>query len=394
MQRAPLMSFTRHALAAAALAATVASPALAQGLPPLKVGLMLPATGTYAALGSAIENGFKLHVAEQGGKLGGREIEYFKVDDESDPAKATDNVNKLIKRDNVDVIIGTVHSGVAMAMARAVKESKTLLIVPNAGADVVTGAMCAPNIFRSSFSNWQPGYAMGQVMAAKGHKKAVTITWKYAAGDEMVRGFKEAFEKAGGQIVKELTLPFPNVEFQALLTEIAAARPDAVFSFFAGGGAVKFVKDYAGAGLKKTIPLYGTGFLTDGTLEAQGADADGVMTTLHYADALNTPRDKAFRLAYAKTYKLQPDVYAVQGYDAAQMLGVGLAAVGGDVSRKGDFAAALRRARIDSPRGAFTLSAAHNPVQDIYLRQVSGKENKVVGVAVKALSDPARGCKM
>jgi branched-chain amino acid transport system substrate-binding protein len=118
------------------------------------------------------------------------------------------------------------------------------------------------------------------------------------------------------------------------------------------------------------------------------------MTTLHYADALNTPRDKAFRLAYAKTYKLQPDVYAVQGYDAAQMLGVGLAAVGGDVSRKGDFAAALRRARIDSPRGAFTLSAAHNPVQDIYLRQVSGKENKVVGVAVKALSDPARGCKM
>lgn len=360
----------------------------------LKVGLMLPYTGTFAQLGVAITNGFKLAVEERGGKLGGREIEYFKVDDESDPAKATDNVNKLIKRDNVDVIIGTVHSGVAMAMARAVKESKTLLIVPNAGADVVTGAMCAPNIFRSSFSNWQPGYAMGQVMAAKGHKKAVTITWKYAAGDEMVRGFKEAFEKAGGQIVKELTLPFPNVEFQALLTEIAAARPDAVFSFFAGGGAVKFVKDYAGAGLKKTIPLYGTGFLTDGTLEAQGADADGVMTTLHYADALNTPRDKAFRLAYAKTYKLQPDVYAVQGYDAAQMLGVGLAAVGGDVSRKGDFAAALRRARIDSPRGAFTLSAAHNPVQDIYLRQVSGKENKVVGVAVKALSDPARGCKM
>jgi len=376
-------------------AATLAAPlACAQSTGKLKVGLMLPATGTFAALGTAIDNGFRLYVAEQGGKLGGREVEYVRVDDESDPAKATDNINKLIKRDNVDVVVGSVHSGVAMAMAKVAKDTGTLLIVPNAGADAVTGPMCAPNIFRSSFSNWQPGYAMGEAMAKKGHRKVVTITWKYAAGDEMVRGFREAFTKAGGAVVKELNLPFPNVEFQALLTDIAATRPDAVFAFFAGGGAVKFVKDYAAAGLKSGIPLYGTGFLTDGTLEAQATDAEGLLTTLHYADSLNTPRDNAFRLAYAKAYKLQPDVYAVQGYDAAQMLAIGLAAVKGDVGKKADFAAALRKARIDSPRGAFTLSASQNPVQDIYLRQVVGKQNQVVGVASAALADPGRGCRM
>lgn len=382
------------AIAALALVAVSTLPAHAQALPKLKVGLMLPYTGTYAALGNAIENGFRLHVAEQGGKLSGREIEFFKVDDESDPSKATDNVNKLIKRDNVDVLIGSVHSGVAMAMAKVAKDTGTFLIVPNAGADAVTGPMCAPNIFRSSFSNWQPGYAMGEVVAKKGHKKVVTITWKYAAGDESVRGFKEAFEKSGGKVVKELNLPFPNVEFQALLTEIAAAKPDAVYTFFAGGGAVKFVKDYAAAGLKKNIPLYGAGFLTDGTLEAQGADAADLLTTLHYADSLGTPRDNAFRLSYAKAYKLQPDVYAVQGYDAAQMLGIGLAAVKGDISKKAAFTAALEKAKIDSPRGPFTLSKSHNPVQDIYLRQVGGKENKLVSIASKALADPGRGCRM
>jgi branched-chain amino acid transport system substrate-binding protein len=379
-------------LAAAALLA--AGFAQAQTPGKLKVGLMLPYTGTFAALGTAIENGFKLYVQEQGGRLGGREIEFVKVDDESDPAKATDNVNKLIKRDNVDVLVGTVHSGVAMAMAKVAKDTGTLLIVPNAGADAVTGPMCAPNIFRSSFSNWQPGYAMGEVVANKGHKKVVTITWKYAAGDESVRGFKEAFEKKGGQVVKELSLPFPNVEFQALLTEIAAAKPDAVYTFFAGGGAVKFVKDYAAAGLKKTIPLYGAGFLTDGTLEAQGADAEGLLTTLHYADALSVPKDKTFRLNYAKEYKLQPDVYAVQGYDAAQMLAAGLAATKGDVTKKDQFADAVRKAKIDSPRGPFTISKSHNPVQDMYLRQVSGKENKMVSVATKSLADPGRGCRM
>jgi branched-chain amino acid transport system substrate-binding protein len=385
-------AFQKTLIAAAAVALSTA--VLAQTQAKLKVGLMLPYTGTYAALGNAIENGFKLYLAEQGGKFNGREVEFVKVDDESDPSKATDNVNKLVKRDNVDVLVGSVHSGVAMAMAKVAKESGTLLIVPNAGADAVTGPMCAPNIFRSSFSNWQPGYAMGDVMAKKGLKKAVTITWKYAAGDETVKGFKEAFEKGGGTVVKELNLPFPNVEFQALLTEIAATKPDAVFTFFAGGGAVKFVKDYAAAGLKKTIPLYGSGFLTDGTLDAQGADADGLFTALHYADSLNTPRDNAFRLAYAKAYKLQPDVYAVQGYDAAQILAVGLKAVNGDLTKKAEFAAAVEKNKIDSPRGAFTMSKAHNPVQDFYLRQVGGKENKMVNVAIKGLADPARGCRM
>lgn len=378
-------------MAAAVLAAPLA---LAQAPAKLKVGLMLPATGTFAALGTAIENGFKLYVDEQGGKLGGREIEYIKVDDESDPSKATDNINKLIKRDNVDVVVGTVHSGVAMAMAKVAKDTGTLLIVPNAGAVAVTGPMCAPNIFRSSFSNWQPGYAMGEAVAKRGHKKVVTITWKYAAGDESVGGFKEAFEKAGGTVVKELAVPFPNVEFQALLTEIAATKPDAVYTFFAGGGAVKFVKDYAAAGLKGSIPLYGAGFLTDGTLEAQGATAEGVVTSLHYADSLNTPKDNAFRLAYASAYKLQPDVYAVQGYDAAQILGAGMAGVKGDVSKKEAFAAAVLKTKINSPRGPFTLSANHNPVQDFYLREVSGKENKVIGIASKGLADPGRGCRM
>ncbi|HKE42721.1 MAG TPA: ABC transporter substrate-binding protein [Casimicrobiaceae bacterium] len=384
------------AVAAILLAASVAlftCPALAQQQK-IKIGLMLPYTGTYAALGVAITNAFKLAVDENGGKLGGREVEYFVVDDESDPAKAPDNANKLVKRDKVDVLIGTVHSGVALAMAKVARDNNTLLIIPNAGAEDITGPLCAPNIFRTSFSNWQPGYAMGKVAADQTKKTAVTFTWKYAAGDESVAGFKEAFEAGGGKVVKEMTLPFPQVEFQSYLTEIAALKPDVVYVFFAGAGAVKFVKDYAAAGLGKTIPLYGPGFLTDGTLDAQGEAAQGLLTTLHYADGLNNPKNKAFRAAYVKTYATEPDVYAVGGYDAAQLLNAGLTAVKGDISKRNELVAAMESTKIDSPRGAMTLSKAHNPVQDMYLRKVEGKENKVVGVAVKALADPARGCKL
>jgi len=360
----------------------------------IKIGLMLPYTGTYAALGSAITNGFKLAVAEHGGKLGGRDLDYFTVDDESDPAKAPENTNKLVQRDKVDVLIGTVHSGVALGMVKVARETGTLLIIPNAGAAAATGELCAPNIFRTSFTNWQTGYPMGKVVVDRGFKNAVTLTWKYAAGEESVGGFGEGLTKAGGKVVKELWVPFPQVEFQALLTQIASLKPDAVYTFFAGAGAVKFVKDYAAAGLKGKIPLFGSGFLTDGVLEAQGEAAQGLETTLHYGDGIDTPRNKSFRDAYSKAYKAEPDVYAVQGYDTGLLLSVGLDAVRGDVNKKNELIAALEKTRIDSPRGTWTLSKAHNPIQDIYLRKVVGTQNKVTGVAYKALEDPARGCNM
>src|SRR5262249_29271407 len=117
-------------LAAISAVGSVPMPAIAQGAP-LKVGMMLPYTGTYAKLGKFIDEGFRLKVEQLGGKLGGRAVEYVQLDDESEPAKGTDNMNRLVGRDKVDVVVGTVHSGVVMAMAKVARDTNTLLIVPN-----------------------------------------------------------------------------------------------------------------------------------------------------------------------------------------------------------------------------------------------------------------------
>ncbi len=360
----------------------------------VRVGLMLPYTGTFGQIGVTIENAFRMALDEKGGKLGGREIEWFKVDDESEPSKGVENAQRLVQRDKVDVLIGTVHSGVQMGIHRVVREAGVLNLIPNAGVHAATRALCAPNVFRTSFSNSQPTMALGKPMVDKGLKKAVWITWKYAAGDEAFEGFKESYTKAGGTIVKELSLPFPNVEFQALLTEIASIKPDAVACFFAGGGAAKFIRDYAAAGLKDRIPLWGSGFLTEGVLDAAGAAAEGVMTTLHYSDSLDTARNKQFRLNYAKGFRMQPDVYAVQGYDAGLLLAQAADAVKGDLGNKKALYGALESQTIDSPRGKWTMSKSHNPVQDMYLRRVENKENKVLGIAAKALADSGAGCRI
>lgn len=389
----PTLSRRGFAAGAAALAAGLARPAIAQG-GALRVGLMLPFSGTFAALGENIAGAFELFLAEKGGKLGGRAVQIVRLDDESDPAKAVQNVNRLVGRDRVDALVGTVHSGVVMAMVQASRERGVPLIIPNAGNVAATRDLCAPTVFRTSFSNWQPAYGIGKALAARGVKRAAWVSWDYAAGHEAGEGFRDGLRSGGAEVVRTLMLPFPETNFQPILAQIPGLGVEAVGSFFAGGGAVQFVRDYASAGLKERVPLVGSGFLTEGTLAAQGAAAEGVRTGLHYGDGLDNPRNTAFRAAFRDKTKREADVYAVQGYDAGQLLAVGLEATKGDASAEKELVAAMEKARIDSPRGPFTLSASHNPVQNIYLREAKGGQNLVVGIAAEALADPGTGCKM
>ena len=389
------MTLSRRALLGAAACSTLLTRGLraATGAR-LKIGLLLPYSGTYAALGHNITDAMKLAATEHGGKLGGREVEWVAVDDESDPAKAPANVNKLIAGEKVDILTGPVHSGVAMAMMQIVRQENVLTIVTNAGAQAVTGTLCAPHVFRTSFSNWQVSYPCADVMLKAGHKRAVLMFWNYSFGQESMAAFKEGYSKGGGSVVKEIAVPFPNTEFQANLSEIAALKPDAVFVFFAGAGAAKFVKDYADAGLQQKVPLYGSGFLTEGVLAAQGAAAEGIKTTLHYADALDNAANRKFRESFKKATGRDADVYAVAGYDTVNALAQALGKVKGDTGASKELIAALEATRLDSPRGPFRFSKAHNPIQDIYLRQVKGGKEAVLGVALKDAEDPATGCKL
>jgi len=292
------------------------------------------------------------------------------------------------------VLIGTVHSGVAMGMAKIARETGVTTLIPNAGVNALTRGLCAKNIFRTSFGNSQVGIATGKAMLDAAIWTAVSFTWKYAAGDESVGGFAESFKAGGGQVIKEITVPFPNVEFQSALAEIASLKPDAVYSFFAGGGAAKYIKDYAAANLKSSIQLWGPGFLTDGVEQAVGAAGDGVKTVLHYADDLDNPENKAFRAAFKAAYNTEADVYAVQGWDTMQLLDFGLKVVSGDVTKKDALHDAMARASFKSPRGPFRLSASHNPIHNFYLRELKGGKNVLVKTAATDLADPMTGCRL
>ena len=177
------------------------------------------------------------------------------------PPRRTDNANKLVKRDKVDVLIGTVHSGVAAGMVKVARDNDTLLLIPNAGVDAATGALCAPNIFRTSFSNWQPGFAMGKVAARAAAQDArSTITWDYAAGEESIGGFKEGFEQGRRQGREGAlpALPASRVPAAADRDRVAQARRASTPSSPAAAPSSSS-RTMPRPACKETIPLVGAG---------------------------------------------------------------------------------------------------------------------------------------
>jgi branched-chain amino acid transport system substrate-binding protein len=381
----------------ASIAACVASMSgyvFANEQAPIKIGMMLPFSGVYAGLGEAARNGLKQALKENQNTISGRPIEFIEMDTEAKPARAPEITSSLVDNQKADFIVGPVHSGVAMGMIKSIKGKDSIMIIPNAGANTVTGAFCQPNVFRTSFSSWQTAYPMGKEAFDMGYKKVVTMSWNYGFGKESLAAFNESFTSSGGEIVKKILVPFPKTEFQSYLTEIASIKPDAVFVFFAGGGAVKFVKDYDAMGLKGKIPLLGSGFLTEGTTKAQGPASEGVITTLHYADSLDNAKNTAFRRQYQEQYGKPADLFSVQGYDAGQLIIDAVTATKGNTADKDALIKQMEQLEIDSPRGAFKFSKAHNPIQNIYLRKVVDGQNTVIKVAQQNLEDPAHGCKL
>jgi branched-chain amino acid transport system substrate-binding protein len=379
-------------LAACALWLTV-STATAETI---KVGLLLPYTGVYAALGEEIETGFRLAIKQSNDT--GHTIDILREDSEAKPPVGLAKARKLVLEDNVNVLAGVVSSGVLAAIRDFVDSSKVPLIVANAGNDEATGASCSKYIVRVSFSNAQVNRPMGQWLFDKGVKKVYTLAPDYAAGRQMIDAFSATFEKAGGEIVGGDYTPFQKTQdFGPYLTKAKAANPDGVFVFYAGGEAISFVKQYDSFGLKTAIPLYGSGFLNSQLyLAAEGDAAMGTTTSLHYVPTLDTPENKAFVEAFKAETKRVPSEYGVQGYDAGRAL---IEALKSGATDRTAIAAALPKVNYTGPRGPLQIDpATNNIVQNIYVYEIvkdgSGALTQKVLDTVKDVKDEPNGCKL
>jgi branched-chain amino acid transport system substrate-binding protein len=360
---------------------------LAASSAPVKVGVLLPYSKVYQQLGEDITSAMVLYFESVGFKAGGRAIVLIREDEEIDPQVALRKGRKLIERDNVDLIAGLVASPSALALRDVVHNTKTLLVIANAGANAVTRARRSPYIFRASFSNWQTCYPIGKWFYDNVARSCLVGASDYAAGHEDIDGFKQSYLAAGGKVVGEVFPPLNNTDYGPYIAQMQKAKPEALFVFFAGSDAARFVTQGAQFGLFKDARLAGPGFLVEeDVLPAQGRHSLGAYSCLHWALTLQTPENLAFTRAYRERWKRDATVYAMQGYDTARVIVDALNAVGGDTTNKPKLIEAMASVRFTSPRGPISFDPeTHNVVQTLYVRQVREVGKAIHNVAFNTL---------
>lgn len=353
---------------------------------PLRIGLLVPQSGVYTALGDDMKNAFEMYVEMNDGQLGGRDVEVILADEGETADSGQAAATKLIKSDDVVAVTGVVNSAVMNAIKDMVEGDGVPLIGSNASP---TDLIDVEYIWRTSYVNDQPGIALGEHVANTVDGPVYLIAADYQAGQDEIEGFKETFLPAGGEVADEVYTPFPDTtNFQPYLAQVQSSDAAAVFCFYAGGAAVDFVKQYDQYGLAGDIPLYAPGFLTEGgVLEAQGESAADIFTAMNYSADLDNETNTAFVEEYVNRFDAEPTTYAMASYDAAAVLDEAIAAAGDDVTRESLNEAIGAVGEIDSPRGPWTFNDEGTPVQTWYLRQVTEVDGALKNTAIDELGE-------
>ena len=354
----------------------------------------------YAGLGGDQTLALELGFDEFGREVAGRPIELIYADTESKPSTGLALIKRLILRDRVDFVVGIISSAVAGAVRDFVHNAEVPLIVSNAGNDDLTGALCSPWILRSSFSNAQISREMGPWMAAQGYQTVFLMAFDYAAGHQAMEAFRGGFVAAGGTVIGEEYPPLGGTEdFAPYLAKVKAADPDAAYVFFAGGPAIKFVKEWAAFGLKGEIQLAGAGWLNSALyVNEQGMDAEGTLGILNYVPSIDTPANHVFQEKFRAAHGRDGSEFGVAAYDSARLIVEAIEATGGNTDDKAALVAAMRETRFDGPRGPFRIDpATNNVIQNVYIFEVQAQGEGVAAVVqdmVADVQDPPNGCEL
>ncbi len=380
-----MKNFSWRSLAAAcALIATV--PAHAD----VKIGLVLPMSGPFAAYGKQIEHGARLYLAQHGNQLGGQKVELIVKDDTGVAPEISKRVaQELIVKDKVDLLAGFGLTPSALAVAPLATEAKKPMVIMNAATSIITTK--SNYIVRASMTLPQNTAPIASWAAKNGIKKVFTLVADYGPGHDAEGQFKKTFTAAGGEIVGEVRSPVKNADMAPFLQRIKDTKPDAVFLFVPPGEqTIAFMKGFVERGLDKAgIKLIATGDLTDeDILDAVGDSALGVINSFHYAEAHKSPENAAYVAAYYKAYPNdRPNFMSVGGYDGMQLIDLVLKKNGGSTDAD-KFIESAKGMKWTSPRGPVMIDpATRDIVQTIYIRKVEKVNGKLQNVEFDKVPD-------
>ena len=359
--------FNKLSLAVAAAGLLAGATTVAHAADPVKIGFIATLSTPAGYIGEDERDAFNLAIKQGGGKLGGVPVQLVVEDDALKPANAKLAADRLLQSD-VKLFTGVNFSNVLAAVVPSVVKAGGFYVSLNPGPSNFAGEKCDQNYFVASYQNDAFHTAGGVAANELGYKKVVLLAPNYQAGRDAIEGFKRTFK---GQVLAEIYTKLDQSDFSVELARLRSLSPEAIYQFHPGGTGINFVKQYAAAGLNKSIPMLMPSFSMDARMiKATGDASQGTYITGIWSQDFDNPQSKAFVKAFKEAYGRVPTDYAMQAFDTAQLIGTGLKATGGDLSKAAEFRAALRKADFTSLRGKFKMNTNQHPIQDLFLMKI------------------------
>jgi branched-chain amino acid transport system substrate-binding protein len=356
---------------AGSLAMAGSSSVWAQAKGPIKIGFITTLTGPVAANGKDMLSGLQVYLDEIGYQVAGRKIELIVEDDEAAPAPALTKGRKLVEKDGVHIITGLLAASTGYALAPYVDSKEIPTTLPVTSGDDLTQRKGSKWVIRTGWTSSQPNQPFGEyAYKTLKYRNVSIIGFDMAFGWECAGGFQRTFEELGGKIRQKIWVPITVADFSPFLPQFPKDI-DAVYTVLSGRAAMQFVKQYQEYGLKGKIPVIGGTITDEHVLPSMGDEALGIITALHYSEAIDNPANKKFVKGFREKAKKAASYYSEGTYTGGRWIIEAIKSINGDVENKAKFLDALKKVELkDVPRGPMRLDEYMNPIQNIYVRKV------------------------
>ena len=351
----------------------------------IKIGGIAPLSGSVAVYGVECKNGIDLAIEEinAAGGINGKTVQFICEDDEGAPDKSVNAFKKLVTKDKVKIIIGSLTSGCTKAVTTLAQANKIVQIAPAATSPDITDA--GDFVFRACFIDPFQGTVGGKFASENlGCKNAAVlydIQNDYSVG--LYENFNKSFEANGGKIVSAESYATNDKDFNAQITKIKNANPDVVYLPDYYGTVALIAKQIRAQGIN--CPLVGADGW-DGLIDEAGDEVLNGFYSNHYAADSTEPAVKNFVAAFNKKYGKNPNSFAALGYDSVYMLKDAIVAAGSaDPAAVKD---ALKKTNGDYVTGHLTFDEKRNPVKSAVMLELVKAADGSLTTAYKATVNP------
>jgi len=339
-------SNVRRALLKAAVAAPVATPlAVRAQAGTVKIGSVLSVTGPAAFLGEDMKAGMELAIEQinAAGGIGGRKIEWFFYDAESQTQKGLNALRRLMTQDNVDIVVGGGNmSGMAMAMLQVTEKAQLPFISTEGAMTIVHPVAERPFTFKSTVDDDQVIARLADYFSKKGIKKVGLLADSSGFGQSAVEQAKKVAPARGLEMIYETFNP-ADTDLTPQLTKLKGAGVQAIVCWTVASPGVVFMKQARAMGIDAQL-VQSYGFVDKRYMDLAGdAAKDVLLVSVKFPVGDDLPATDpsraniaALTAAFEKRFGRRPNQFAAQTYDAIMLAKMAIEKGGTDKAKVRD----------------------------------------------------------